>query len=107
MRAIQLAVARPFRAPGLDQFPVPRDMQDTGVGAPVPLGYEDVAVRRDKHVVRLVEESRRGGAAGGPECHEQLARSVELEYLVALRGAGRRACERVGDRTRRTRRIVL
>src|SRR5439155_15103959 len=94
VRAIQLTIAGSFRPPRLDQLSALREFQDTRVGAAMAFGDEDVSVRRDEHVVRLVEESRRRGAAARAERHQERAVWTELENLVPLRGARRWTEER-------------
>ena len=68
------------------------------------LGDEDVAVRRDEHVVRLEEELRVASAAGLAERQQQLAVRAELEDLVALRRVGQRAAAALRPRRDRGRR---
>ena len=76
----------------------------------VPSDDEDVAVRRDDDVVRLIEVVGRGRAARLAERHQQLAVGAELEDLMAFRRAGARtdraaACRR--GRAPRARRGAL
>ncbi len=70
-----------------EERPVRAEARDTArrtlIG--VPLGDEDLPVRRDDHVVRLVERlGWRAGLAGRPDHHEDLSFRRELHDLVPL-----------------------
>ena len=64
----------------------------------MPLTNEDVPVRGNEHVIRLIERRRIGGRTGliatGPaECHQNLSLRAEFENLVA-NDFGRRSTRR-------------
>ena len=63
----------------LDELAFLGELQDARVGAAMAFGNEDLTVRRDEHVVRLIEVLRLCRAARLAERHQQLALRAELE----------------------------
>src|SRR5437660_11007483 len=98
MGTIELVVAGSLRSPRLEELAVLRELQDARVRAAVPFGDEDIAVRCDEHVVRLIEEAGRGRTAARAKRHQELPVRTELEHLVALRRTGGRTEQRVRRR---------
>src|SRR5689334_1896186 len=97
MRGVELARTAAALAPGLDVGAILGELENAIVGArAVSLGYEDVAVRRNVDVGRLIERiggARIAGDAWLAQRHQHLAVLAELDdglALAALRN-------RVGD----------
>ena len=87
---VELTRAGPLLSPRLDELPVFRELHDARVRlAAVAVGDEDVAVRSDQDVGRLIE--RIGTVAGDSRLaqrHQDLAIGAELEHLVTLHSPG-------------------
>ena len=56
MRDVELARTGPFLAPRLDEVAVLVELDDLGLAAPMALDHEDLALRPERHVIRLVEQ---------------------------------------------------
>src|SRR5205814_6655514 len=86
MRDVQIARARSLLAPRLDELPALVELDDAGVRvAAVPVGDEDIAVRRGHDRGGCVEfVLPAAGLAGLAEREQQLALGRKLEHLMAL-----------------------
>src|SRR5262249_51119322 len=93
----ELAGLRPQLAPLHEELAALVEFQNPVVARAVPLGDEDVAVRRGDDVVRLIEIIRRRGAARLAERQQHFAVGAELVYLIAVRCARTRT-DRAGRR---------
>src|SRR5215207_8337209 len=90
MRLVEIVWAFAELSPGRDQLPILRELPHAGNRSfprRVPLRDVNLAVRRDEHVVRLIEEAGIGTtrSASGAERHEQLAVRTELVDLMPRR----------------------
>src|SRR6185295_13021441 len=88
VRHVELPRARAGRAELLDELAVLVELEHAAAAA-VSLSDEDVAVRCECDVVRLIEVLGVARAAGSPKRHQHLAFRAELDHLMPIRGAGR------------------
>src|SRR5262249_34767784 len=89
VRNIEFAGLFAFSAPRLDELSILIELEDARISVctgRVSLRHEDIAIRSDRDIVRLVEKLRRlvpcAAVALGSEGHEDLPLRIEFHHRV-------------------------